>query len=177
MLEFFVFFILILHIVILYNGFISIRSARNLLNIIQEINPEDMEFDLPLGVSAPEFKVMDVSGKEISYGTLPKRPTIMLVVANGCSSCSIDKVEFEKASKKYPNFNFLMIKANYSAEEMTNDFSAHGENFYVLFSNEQFLKDYGIKFYPSYIALNTNREIVGYPIVIEHINNYLPALQ
>jgi peroxiredoxin len=177
MLGLFVLFILILHIVFLYNGFVSIRSARNLLNIIQEVNPKDMEFDLPIGISAPGFKLMDASGREISYGTLPKQPTIMLVVANGCSSCSIDKVEFEKASKKYSNFNFLMIKANYSAEEMTIDFPDHGENFYVLYSNEQFLGDYGIKFYPSYIALNTNREIVGYPIVIEHIENYLPALQ
>lgn len=177
MLEFFVLFLLILHIVLIYNGFVSIRNSRNLLNIIQEVNPKDMEFDLPVGISAPEFKLMDVSGKEISYRTLPKRPTIMLVVANGCSSCSIDKVEFERASKKYSEFNFLMIKANYSAEEMTNDFSEQAENFYVLSSNEQFLEDYGIKFYPSYIALNTNREIVGYPIVIEHIENYLPALQ
>ncbi|MGM7684747.1 TlpA family protein disulfide reductase [Cytobacillus sp. Hm23] len=169
--------LLFFHIIIIYIGFNSIKKAQALLQFIADVNPEELqETSLPVGMRAPDFNLQDVNGNHFTLDSFSNKPISMLIVATDCDACSIDKVEFEQAARRYPEFNFLLIIANHKMETSESVHINEHKNYYILKSNDTFLKEFQIKFFPTFIMLNEHKEIVGYPIITEHIAKYSRAL-
>ena len=152
--------------------FYSIRSSNDLLNFISEVNPTDMNNSLPPGDIAPNFTLKNFNNDTYSLDFFLEKPVIMLIIATGCDSCSLDKIEFLNAAKKYTELNFILIVNNHKPGDKEL-FKEEGlTNFFVLKGENDFLSNYKIRLYPTFIVINRNKHIIGYPVISQHIENY-----
>ena len=61
--------------------------------------------------SAPDFTVLDYNGNEVKLSDYEGKPVVLNFWATWCYYCMEEMPDFNEASKKYPDVQFLMVNA------------------------------------------------------------------
>jgi hypothetical protein len=149
-----------------------IRKSEKSFNMIK-IKEAGINNRIPVGSLAPPFELETIDGSPYQLTNSSKRPKVILIINTNCSACSLDKVEFEEISQELTYWDFLLVITS-PQEKLV--FSENDKktppNLLILKGNKEFLTNYKIREYPTFIILDENGKISGYPAISENIRYY-----
>ncbi|PRX75273.1 AhpC/TSA family protein [Bacillus sp. V-88] len=169
---------LLIYVSLFILNLLKIRSTDKLLNLITMTEKEEKGIykRIPIGIQAPKFELIDFKGNLHNFSNL-RRPLVLLIVNNNCSACSLDKWEFEKYAKTNRNLDFvLVVNSSKDLRPEDENLEVQTTNYRILKGNIDFLKKFNVKEYPTFIVINQDNRIVGYPVVTDNIDYYSKKL-
>lgn len=171
-------FILITFLFLLMGQILTIiytnKTSTNLVKLLSNLKEfEKMNQNDSVGTHslAPYFELINKQGILKKFPELiSDRPLILLIVNTGCGVCSTDVEDFAKESIYYSQYyNFVLITNEISSQYDLNLEHKFNE---ILIVDEQFLSDYQIQRYPTFILINTFGQIVATPAFTHQFKNY-----
>lgn len=142
----------------IYNKFGN--SVKPASNIADKGNAEKQEQATEEKKKAPNFKVVDQNGKEVTLEDYIGKPVVINFWSSKCPPCRKEMPDFDEVYKKYKNkVNFMMIDSIGAFGETKEDGAAmvkeNGFSFPVFFDVDQSAqKTYGIYSYPTTYILD-----------------------
>ncbi|MGE1164486.1 TlpA family protein disulfide reductase [Peribacillus simplex] len=133
-------------------------------NLVKKENTDTFESGPPLGAIAPNFNLTSSTNNKVTLEDLLIKPTALLIVNTKCDICSRDVKEFQEASTRYQAINFIIIVSG------PRDLLAYEQNNTepkILFADEQFIENYSIKGFPTFLFITKNKKIVAQPIFVK----------
>jgi len=67
--------------------------------------------------TAPDFTVIDENGKEVKLSAFKGKPVVLNFWATWCYYCKEEMPDFDEASKKHPEVQFMMVNATDGVRE------------------------------------------------------------
>lgn len=124
------------------------RQSRNQAQAVLVRTP-DSEAATPsplLGKPAPDFSLMDLSGRKVSLKDFKGRPLLVNFWGTYCDPCKIEMPWLEEFHKKYASQGFEVVGVTYDSE-VGKDMIARntrklGVTYPILLSNSKAEKDY-----------------------------------
>lgn len=170
--------ILFLFIVIQISIFILSKKSSNSLSITLSHLSLRRKYDnrppsLPITQIVPDFSLKSALHQNtVSLDTIVNtKPGIFLIANSGCDACSLDLVEFAEESLILgSHYNFvLLLNSEISKEEI--NLSAH--KFHdVLLYDRQFLETYKISYFPTFMMINSKKQLVSLPVMTSQFKMY-----
>lgn len=159
-------FILCLYFVLLNS--INLNSLKTMVNKMPKRIKTQIENAPKVGAIAPFFNLNTIDNKSYTSVQLFKKPTVLLVASDSCPYCSIHLQDFLIAVKEYSKgqqYNFAIIIKRYKDDlNFFNELSASIKDkqisIPVLISNEEFIKNYKLRLFPTFIFV-TEKGYVG----------------
>lgn len=127
----------------------------------EEINNEAQNSNEPL--MAPDFELEALDGSVIKLSEIRDKNVLINFWYTGCTFCVIEMPDLQKLQEAYPD-DLLLLAINVGeSKEVIEDFMNENKlNFTVLLDEDmQVAYDYGIRSFPTTIAVNKNGEIVS----------------
>jgi len=139
---------------------------------------EDQLETLILTEVVPDFNLQSIRNETISLDSLIiDKPLILLIADSKCSACSFDLIEFSEESNLFGEFyNFVLIVNNdYPIDEfsaLTNGSKAKQRFNNILYYDETFIKNYKISMLPTFMMINSKKQLVSLPAMTSHFRSY-----
>jgi len=117
--------------------------------------------------SAPDFKVLDMDGNEVSLSDFKGKPIVLNFWATWCYYCKEEMPDFNKAYKEYPNLQFLMVNATDGVQETkekaTKYVKEQGFDFPIFFDeNREAVTNYQVTGFPATYFIDAEGKLVTY---------------
>jgi thiol-disulfide isomerase/thioredoxin len=137
-------------------------------------------------VPAPNFTVLDTSGKEVPLHSLVGKPIILNFWASWCPPCKQEMPDFEAAYKKYgSDIQFMMVNLTDGGRETIATaeqyIKSQGYSFPVYFDTKQEAAiEYGVSAIPTTYFINTQGNIIAYAagaITAQHLEQGISMMQ
>ena len=131
---------------------------------------------------SPDFTVLDYSGASVKLSDYKGKPVVINFWATWCYYCKQEMPDFDRASKEYPEVQFLMVNATDGTRETVSKAKQYvegeGFGFDVFFDTERQARDaYGVNAYPTTYFIDENGEIAAYYIGMISYSNLLQGLE
>ena len=159
-------------------------------------SPAALQFDykqdslfLLLNKKLPAFTLKDLDGKEVSFGSLLGKPTLINFWATNCGPCIAEMPQLSRLKEKYQEqMNFVSVTENVADRDHLHDFLKNKDfNFLVLQNGEQYKKELKIGAIPKNLFIDKNGILVciqgNYPInrnskaiALDDKNNYFTKI-
>ena len=115
--------------------------------------------------SAPDFTVLDESGREVNLSDFAGKPIVVNFWATWCYYCKEEMPDFNKAYKEYPEVQFVMVNATDGYQEtveVAQDYvDDNNFKFDIFFDTESDAIDaYKISGFPTTLFINEDGELV-----------------
>lgn len=153
-------------------------NTKELLFLMDTL-PQKVEIKLTNGIEegkqAPNFLLSTTDGDFVSLKNLNTKHKVFLITASSCSACSLDIIDFIEASQKYPDYHFILINKEDETHEIVNKYPKDSPCTRLI-ANPEFLKAYNIKLFPTFMIIDKEDRIVGYPKVINHFEYYFKKM-
>jgi peroxiredoxin len=124
-----------------------------------------------VGAPAPTFVLIDVNGRNVDFGTLIDRPTIIYFTHNSCWYCEQIIHELKRAEAKFGKKNLRIIGINVMAtdEELVKAYTEELDFTFPMFAGnrEDVLRAYRINYVPVLVFIDSRkivRRVVGHYI-------------
>lgn len=161
-------------IILLY---VTNRTRAQLLQTLVDLSEREQGSQIKngpglVGEVAPNFSLQSISGKIFTLKDLLKKPLILLIVDVHCQYCSLDIKEFsEEASLYKDEFNYVLIVNNPINQNLNIE---HFEEspFLTLLGSPEFMKDYNIQLFPTFLLVNMQQQIAGLPRFTTDLRGY-----
>ncbi|MBR5536149.1 MAG: TlpA family protein disulfide reductase [Clostridia bacterium] len=116
--------------------------------------------------AAPDFEVLDPNGEKVRLSDFKGKPVVLNFWATWCGYCKEEMPDFDKASKEYPDVQFMMINATDGVQETIDSAKIYIDNsgfsFDVFFDTKM---DASRKYYvsglPATFFINEEGELVA----------------
>lgn len=156
--------------------YVANRTRMKLLQTLVDLPEREQESQINgpglVGEIAPNFSLQSISGKIFTLGDLLNKPLILLVVDVHCQFCSLDIKEFhEEASLYKDKFNFVLI-VNNPINQNSKIGHLEESSFLTLLGSPEFIKEYNIQLFPTFILINMQQQIAGLPRVTADLRGY-----
>ena len=117
--------------------------------------------------SAPDFKVLNMDGNEVSLSDFKGKPIVLNFWATWCYYCKEEMPDFNKAYKEYPDVQFLMVNATdvvqETKEKATKYVKEQGFDFPILFdTNGEAVTNYQVTGFPATYFIDAEGTLVTY---------------
>ena len=127
----------------------------------KETDDETQNTDEP--VMAPDFELEALDGSMIKLSEISDKNVFINFWYTGCSFCVAEMPDLQKLQETYPD-DLLLLAVNVGeSKEVIEDFMDENDlNFTVLLDEDMHTAyDYGIRSFPTTIAVNKNGEVVS----------------
>lgn len=117
--------------------------------------------------AAPDFKVLDMEGKEVSLSDFKGKPVVLNFWATWCYYCKEEMPDFNKAYKEFPDIQFLMVNATdgvkETKEKATKYVNEQGFNFPIFFDTKgEAVNNYHVTGFPTTYFIDADGNLVTY---------------
>ncbi len=133
----------------------------------QEINDEAQETNDKTQdkepVMAPDFELEAMDGTIIKLSEIKDKNVILNFWYTGCGFCVVEMPDLQKLQETYPeDLLLLAINVGESKEKVQTFMDENNLNFTVLLDEDMLVAyDYGIRSFPTTIAVNKKSEVIG----------------
>lgn len=108
------------------------------------------------------FNLKNKNNAEVNLDELTDKSLILLVIDTGCDVCDQDLAEFAKESLIYGEFyNFVPVISKSPSTSNKMDVKQHLFK-EILFTDSDFLKNYKISRYPTFMLINSDHRFISY---------------
>ena len=151
----------------------------------QNVSTQENQAEAPT-VPAPNFTVLDTTGKEVSLHSLVGKPIILNFWASWCPPCKQEMPDFEAAYKNYgSDIQFMMVNMTDGGRETIATaeeyIASQGFSFPVYFdTNQEAAIEYGVSAIPTTYFVNAQGNIVAYAagaITAQHLEQGISMIQ
>ncbi|MEE0133035.1 MAG: TlpA disulfide reductase family protein [Treponema sp.] len=151
----------------------------------QNVSTQENQAEAPT-VPAPNFTVLDTTGKEVSLHSLVGKPIILNFWASWCPPCKQEMPDFEAAYKNYgADIQFMMVNMTDGGRETIATaeeyIASQGFSFPVYFdTNQEAAIEYGVSAIPTTYFVNAQGNIVAYAagaITAQHLEQGISMIQ
>ncbi len=116
-------------------------------------------------IPAPDFTVLDQNGNEVNLSSFKGKPIILNFWATWCFYCKEEMPDFERASREYPEVQFLMVNVTDGERETVETAKTYVENnkftFDVFFDTRlEAVNAYYVTAFPTTYFINADGNIV-----------------
>ena len=154
--------------------FLSLESDKKFHNHVKkmiQISSQSLTVSLPHHQPVPDSSLLTIENNPISISELANdKPLCLLVVNTQCSACSLDIQDFAAESLAVGDYyNFILIvdpNSNNKSIPINHNFSN------ILYSNENFIKEFRISLFPSFFLINKELMLVATPPMTNKFNQY-----
>ncbi|MEK4243996.1 redoxin domain-containing protein [Psychrobacillus sp. FSL K6-2684] len=118
------------------------------------------------------FNLSNIDNTKVTLDDLTDKPLILLVIDTGCDVCDQDLSEFAEESLIYGEFyNFVPVVSKSPSSNKKIEIKNH---FFkeILFTNSDFLKNYKISMYPTFILINSEHRFISYVKYARELKKY-----
>lgn len=113
-------------------------------------------------VTAPDFTVLNIEGKEVSLSDYRGKPVVINFWATWCYYCKLEMPDFDKAYKNYPNVEFLMVNAGETADTAKAYVEEEGFSFSIfLDTDSEAVIKYGVTGLPATFFIDKNGKLIA----------------
>ncbi|MBO1628371.1 peroxiredoxin family protein [Bacillus arachidis] len=132
---------------------------------------------LPINSIAPNFSLESITGHIVKLEDLCDKPVILLISADGCEACSLDVIEFTEEARRYEDkYNFVLIIATPDPTTLNTTTFEEQENLKVLLATMDFIKEYNITLFPTFLFLDERGTVLGLPFMVNQFGKYYKLL-
>lgn len=146
-------------------------------------SPLFAEERIQIGSPAPTFTLLDENNREVDFGTLIDRPTIIYFTHNSCFYCTQIVLYLKRAEKKYGADHLRILGINIMAkdEKLIKAYkSALGFTYPMFAGNrEDVLRAYRINYVPLIVFVDARkivRKVVGHYIHEEELDESIQEI-
>lgn len=117
--------------------------------------------------AAPDFTVVDGEGKTVKLSDFKGKPVVLNFWATWCGYCVAEMPDFDAASEKYPDVQFMMVNATDGVQETIEKAKAfvkeQGFSFDVFYDTAmQAVSAYGVSSFPITYFIDANGDLVAW---------------
>ncbi|MDQ7082775.1 MAG: TlpA disulfide reductase family protein [Aquificota bacterium] len=125
-------------------------------------NSHQVPGGLGVGKEAPDFRLKDLSGKEVSLSDFRGKVVLVNFWATWCPPCKEEIPIFQRVYKKYRDkgFEILAISSDSSPDPVKKFVKEYGLGFIVLYDDGSVAQKYGIQGLPTSFLINREGKIV-----------------
>ena len=137
------------------------NEIQEAIDETQDTNNETQDIKEP--VIAPDFELSSLDGSVIKLSEITDKNVLINFWYTGCSFCVIEMPDLQKLQETYPD-DLLLLAINVGeSKEVIEDFMDENNlNFTVLLDEDMLVAyDYGIRSFPTTIAINKKGEVVS----------------
>ena len=137
------------------------NEIQETIDETQETNNETQDTKEP--VIAPDFELSSMDGSTIKLSETRDKNVLINFWYTGCGFCVIEMPDLQKLQETYPD-DLLLLAINVGeSKEVIEDFMDENNlNFTVLLDEDMHVAyDYGIRSFPTTIAINKKGEVVS----------------
>lgn len=147
------------------------KRFKNQINNMIHMNLNDPTASLTHDQKVPDLTLTTLTNQDLSLAELASEKPLFLLIANTqCGVCSLDIQDFAAESLAVGQFyNFVLVIDPESTDDMIPKHHNFGE---ILYSTEQFLKDFRVKLFPSFYLINMDLTLVATPPMTNKFNQY-----
>lgn len=118
------------------------------------------------------FNLKNKDNTVVKLDELTDKSLILLVIDRGCDVCDEDLAEFAKESLIYGEFyNFVLVVSKSSNTNNKVDIKEHLFK-EILFTDSDFLKNYKISMYPTFMLINSEHRFISYVNYARELNAF-----
>ncbi|HCS11321.1 MAG TPA: hypothetical protein DIV40_07695 [Clostridiales bacterium] len=144
------------------------NDVQEAIDEAQETNDEtqdtdDETKDTKEPVIAPDFELASMDGSVIKLSETRDKNVILNFWYTGCVFCVTEMPDLQKLQETYPD-DLLLLAINVGeSKEVIEDFMDENNLSFIVLQDEDMLVayDYGIRSFPTTIAINKKGEVVG----------------
>lgn len=116
---------------------------------------------------APDFKITDMNGKEVSLSEFFGKPIVLNFWASWCPPCKAEMPHFQKAFKENTDVQFLMVNASYNdTESSVKAFLENGGYTFPVLTDKRGLafRAYNVSSLPTTYFIDKNGKVISHTV-------------
>ncbi len=115
---------------------------------------------------APDFTVLDIDGEQVKLSDYLGKPVVLNFWATWCYYCKVEMPDFDTASEKYPDVQFMMVNATDGVKETMSGAKKYiedeGFRFDVFFDTQlEAVNKYGVTGFPTTYFIDEKGNLVA----------------
>lgn len=150
----------------LYNNLSEDYKANNVVTLSSS-QKEGAEEDTSEKSDIGDFTLLDLSSNEVNFSKFQGKPIVLNFWTSWCGYCKEEMPDFDKASKEYPDVQFVMVNATADKRETEFDAREYIQNnnfdldFYFDIDKEAVV-EYNVNSYPTTYFIDASGSVVSY---------------